>query len=66
MKVEEDVLGTVVYISDFNSMNIFLSLGHINQLNHATTVFHVVLGVGGLVLEIIWSHYRVSSDKCRI
>lgn len=66
MKVEEDVLGTVVYISDFNSMNIFLSLGHINQLNLPTTVFHVVLGVGGLVLEIIWSHYRVSSDKCRI
>lgn len=66
MKVEEDVLGTVVYISDFNAMNIFLSLGHINQLNPPTTVFHVVLGVGGLVLEIIWSHYRVSSDKCRI
>lgn len=65
MKVEKDVLGTVVYISDFYSMNIFLSLGHINQPN-PTTVFHVALGVGGLVLEIIWSHYRVSSDKYRI
>lgn len=32
MKVEKDVLGTVVYISDLYSMNIFLILGHINRL----------------------------------